>query len=45
MQKIIDGLGAYCEETGVESLRELTGQVRLDRQLSDRWLRFAQQSG
>jgi dihydroorotate dehydrogenase (NAD+) catalytic subunit len=45
MQKIIDGLEAYCTETGVESIRDLTGQVKLDRQLSDRWLRFAQQSG
>ncbi|NPT34952.1 dihydroorotate dehydrogenase [Paraburkholderia xenovorans] len=45
MQKIIDGLDAYCTEMGVESIRDLTGQVKLDRQLSDRWLRFAQQSG
>ncbi len=45
MQKIIDGLRAYCEQNGVESIRDLTGQVILDRQLSDRWLRFAQQSG
>lgn len=45
MQKIIDGLGAYCREMGVEHIRDLTGQVKLDRQLSDRWLRFAQQSG
>ena len=45
MQKIIDGLERYCEETGVAQIRDLTGAVRLDRQLSDRWLRFAQQSG
>jgi dihydroorotate dehydrogenase (NAD+) catalytic subunit len=45
MQKIIDGLAAYCDEMGVTHLRELTGQVKLDRQLTDRWLRFAQQSG
>jgi dihydroorotate dehydrogenase (NAD+) catalytic subunit len=45
MQKIVDGLHAFCDETGVTHVRELTGQVRLDRQLSDRWLRFAQQSG
>jgi dihydroorotate dehydrogenase (NAD+) catalytic subunit len=45
MQKIIDGLDAHCRETGVARVRDLTGQVRLDRQLSDRWLRFAQQSG
>lgn len=45
MQKIIDALEQYCIEAGVERLRDLTGQVKLDRQLSDRWLRFAQQSG
>ncbi len=45
MQKIIDGLEAYCREMGVAHVRDLTGQVKLDRQLSDRWLRFAQQSG
>ncbi|WP_420996585.1 dihydroorotate dehydrogenase [Cupriavidus sp. 30B13] len=45
MGKIVDGLHAYCGETGTAALRELTGQVSLDRQLSDRWLRFAQQSG
>jgi dihydroorotate dehydrogenase (NAD+) catalytic subunit len=45
MQKIIDGLAAYCREMGVAHIRDLTGQVKLDRQLSDRWLRFAQQSG
>lgn len=45
MQKIIDGLQTYCEESNVANVRDLTGQVKLDRQLSDRWLRFAQQSG
>jgi len=45
MRKIIDGLGSYCEASGVAHIRDLTGQIRLDRQLSDRWLRFAQQSG
>ncbi|MGJ7530289.1 dihydroorotate dehydrogenase [Variovorax sp. GB1P17] len=45
MQKIIEGLQAYCREMGVAHVRDLTGQVKLDRQLSDRWLRFAQQSG
>ncbi|MFT4099766.1 MAG: dihydroorotate dehydrogenase [Burkholderiaceae bacterium] len=45
MQKVIDGLQRYCAERGVEHVRDLTGQVKLDRQLSDRWLRFAQQSG
>ena len=45
MQKIIAGLDAYCDQAGIASVRDLTGQVILDRQLSDRWLRFAQQSG
>lgn len=45
MQKIIDGLNSYCEETGLDRLSDLTGQLKLDHQLSDRWLRFAQQSG
>ena len=45
MQKIIDDLDRYCIESGVERLCELTGQVRVDYQLTDRWLRFAQQSG
>lgn len=45
MQKIIDGLEAYCAQTGVDNIQDLTGQVKLDHQLSDRWLRFAQQSG
>jgi dihydroorotate dehydrogenase (NAD+) catalytic subunit len=45
MQKIIDGLQAYCVEMGIQNIRDLTGEVMLDRQLTDRWLRFAQQSG
>jgi dihydroorotate dehydrogenase (NAD+) catalytic subunit len=45
MQKIIDDLDRYCIENGVEQLRDLTGQVKVDYQLTDRWLRFAQQSG
>jgi len=45
IQKIIDNLDAYCDANGVGAIRELTGQVKLDRHLSDRWLRFAQQSG
>lgn len=45
MQKIIDGLQAYCRETGVDDIHALTGKMKIDRQLSDRWLRFAQQSG
>lgn len=45
MQKIIDGLEDYCREMGVEDIHSLTGKMKIDRQLSDRWLRFAQQSG
>ncbi|CAB3767276.1 dihydroorotate dehydrogenase [Paraburkholderia humisilvae] len=45
LQKIIDGLEDYCNDMGVANIRTLTGQVKLDHQLSDRWLRFAQQSG
>lgn len=45
MQKIIDGLQDYCREMGVEDIHSLTGKMKIDRQLSDRWLRFAQQSG
>lgn len=45
MQQIIDGLHDYCTEMGVDNISDLTGQVKLDRQLTDRWLRFAQQSG
>lgn len=45
MQKIIDGLHVYCKEMDVAHISELTGHVKLDRQLTDRWLRFAQQSG
>jgi dihydroorotate dehydrogenase (NAD+) catalytic subunit len=45
MSKIVEGLERLCAETGIACVRDLTGQVELDRQLSDRWLRFAQQSG
>lgn len=45
MQKIIDGMSAYCHEMQINHIHELIGQVKLDHQLSDRWLRFAQQSG
>lgn len=40
MQKIIDGLGRYCVDYGVESLASLVGKVELDAQLSERWARF-----
>lgn len=45
MGHIVDGLAAYCETHAVERIATLTGAVALDPQLSDRWLRFAQQSG
>ncbi|MGI4862225.1 MAG: dihydroorotate dehydrogenase [Janthinobacterium lividum] len=45
MRDIVEGLERYCDTHGVQAIRHLTGQVALDRQLSDRWLRFAQQSG
>lgn len=45
MQKIVEALEQHCRENDIARLRELTGQVRLDHQLTDRWLRFAQQSG
>lgn len=42
---IIDGLTAYCERHGVARIADLTGGVRIDPGLTDRWLRLAQQSG
>lgn len=45
MIRIIDGLSAYCERHGVARIAELTGAVRIDPGLTDRWLRLAQQSG
>jgi dihydroorotate dehydrogenase (NAD+) catalytic subunit len=42
---ILDGLAAYCERHGVARVADLTGAVRIDPGLSDRWLRLAQQSG
>ncbi|ANC45986.1 dihydroorotate dehydrogenase [Pandoraea pnomenusa] len=45
MGRIVDGLDAYCNTQGVETIASLTGAVALDAQLTDRWLRFAQQSG
>jgi dihydroorotate dehydrogenase (NAD+) catalytic subunit len=42
---IVDGLAAYCERHGIERIAELTGAVRIDAGLTDRWLRLAQQSG
>ena len=42
---IIDGLDAYCERHGVARITDLTGAIRIDAGLTDRWLRLAQQSG
>jgi dihydroorotate dehydrogenase (NAD+) catalytic subunit len=45
MIRIIDGLVEYCERHGVERVADLTGGVRIDSELTDKWLRLAQQSG
>lgn len=45
MIHILDGLQAYCERHGVARVADLTGAVRIDAGLTDRWLRLAQQSG
>lgn len=45
IQKIIDGVDSYCEQMNINDVRDLIGQVVQDPQLTDRWLRFAQQSG
>jgi dihydroorotate dehydrogenase (NAD+) catalytic subunit len=45
MIRILDGLVAYCERHGVARVADLTGAVRIDADLTDRWLRLAQQSG
>jgi dihydroorotate dehydrogenase (NAD+) catalytic subunit len=42
---IIDALAAWCERHGVARVADLTGGVRIDAGLTDRWLRLAQQSG
>lgn len=45
MLAVIDGLAAYCDSHGIARVAELTGGVRIDPGLTDRWLRLAQQSG
>jgi dihydroorotate dehydrogenase (NAD+) catalytic subunit len=45
MMRILDDLVAYCERHGVARIAELSGAVRIDAELTDRWLRLAQQSG
>ena len=45
MIAVIDGLRDYCARHGIARIDELIGAVRIDMELSDRWLRLAQQSG
>jgi dihydroorotate dehydrogenase (NAD+) catalytic subunit len=45
MQKITDDLIRFCDETGVQAVSGLTGAISLDADLTDSWLRMAQQSG
>lgn len=45
MIRIIDGLAAYCERHGIARIAELSGAVRIDAGLTERWLRLIQQSG
>lgn len=45
MQKIITGLARYCHAAGVDAVRDLTGAVDVDPDLSDSWLRMVQQAG
>lgn len=45
MQKIITGLACYCNAEGVDAVRNLTGAVDVDPDLSDSWLRMVQQAG
>jgi dihydroorotate dehydrogenase (NAD+) catalytic subunit len=42
---VLDGLVAYCERHGIARIADLIGGVRLDTDLTDRWLRLSQQSG
>jgi dihydroorotate dehydrogenase (NAD+) catalytic subunit len=45
MIRVLDGLVAYCERHGIARIADLVGAVRLDPDLTDRWLRLSQQSG
>jgi dihydroorotate dehydrogenase (NAD+) catalytic subunit len=45
MISVLEGLVAYCERHGIERVADLVGAVRLDPDLTDRWLRLSQQSG
>lgn len=45
MARILVELERYCDTHDIARVSELTGAVRIDHGLTDRWLRFAQQSG
>jgi len=45
MIRVIEGLVAYCERHGIARIADLVGGVRIDSELTDRWLRLSQQSG
>jgi dihydroorotate dehydrogenase (NAD+) catalytic subunit len=45
MIRVLEGLVAYCERHGIVRIADLVGGVRIDSELTDRWLRLSQQSG
>ena len=45
MIRVLEGLIAYCERHGIVRIADLVGGVRIDSDLTDRWLRLSQQSG
>jgi dihydroorotate dehydrogenase (NAD+) catalytic subunit len=45
MIRVLEGLDTYCARHGIGRVAELTGAVRIDPGITDRWLRLAQQSG
>ena len=45
LQKITRDLTQFCESAGVDKVSSLTGGMALDADLTDSWLRMAQQSG
>ncbi|AJX35914.1 dihydroorotate dehydrogenase [Burkholderia oklahomensis] len=40
MRTIVDGLERFCTDEGVDAIASLTGQIRLDAELGERWQRF-----
>ncbi|WP_322065026.1 dihydroorotate dehydrogenase [Burkholderia ubonensis] len=42
MRTIIDGLEQFCADEGIGAIASLTGQVRLDADLGERWRRFCE---